>query len=394
MDRLKTTGNIFITGGPGTGKSFLIREFLKGQSEKLPVLASTGAAAILIGGRTFHSFFGLGIMQGGRVATLERAREDKRLRRRLRKAPLVIIDEVSMLSGEAFDTAEEIARIHLNPLQAWGGLRVIVVGDFAQLPPVTKGRDRDWAFLGSAWAKSGFISISLKEIHRTEDPEFAALLEKARWASLDEELEDFLAERTVPADEDSPHIFPRRDQTDRFNQERLRELPGKVVEIQTRYSGLERFLEVLAREAPVPPILYLKNGALVMIRTNDPKQRFVNGTLARVVDVTEDSLLVDVRGRILELEKFSFTYLNAEGEEVASATNFPVSLAYASTIHKVQGATMDRAHMDLHALWEPGQAYVAMSRVRSKEGLTIARWSREAFRCDQVVRDFYRRLPA
>jgi ATP-dependent exoDNAse (exonuclease V) alpha subunit len=129
-----------------------------------------------------------------------------------------------------------------------------------------------------------------------------------------------------------------------------------------------------------------------MIRVNDPKQRFVNGTLAKVVDIQDDQLIVETRNRIFELEKFSFSYLNADGEEVAVASNFPVSLAYASTIHKVQGATMDRAHVDLFGLWEPGQAYVALSRVKSPEALSVQRWSPKAFIADLQVREFYRSL--
>ncbi len=392
LSSLESTKNIFVTGGPGTGKSFLISHYLRKQTEKIPVLASTGAAAILVGGRTFHSFFGLGIMQGGRAAVVEKAREDKRLRRRLRKTGAIIIDEISMLSAETIDTAEEIARMHCDPMRPWGGLRIVAVGDFAQLPPVTNSGQRLWAFQGDAWERTEFLTHKLRELHRTQDLKFAQILEKARWAQVDDELQEFLSERTVEAPEDAPHVFPRRDQTDRYNLMRLEELPGKAIEIDTKYRGVDRFLEVIAREAPIPPILYLKPGALVMLRTNDPKQRFVNGTLAKVVDVFDEKLILELPHRTIEIEKFSFSYLNAEGEEVASATNFPVTLAYASTIHKVQGATMDRAHVDLHGLWEPGQAYVALSRVRTQEGLTIARWSPQAFKFDPQVREFYRTI--
>lgn len=389
---LESWSNVFLTGGPGTGKSFLISKFIQAQSEKIPVLASTGAAAILVGGRTFHSFFGLGIMQGGAEAVLEKARDDKKLRRRLRKCGSIIVDEISMLSAETIDCAETIARIHLDPLKPWGGLRVIAVGDFAQLPPVVRNGPRRWAFQGEAWLRSNFQSYQLEEVQRTQDQNFARILEKARWAEMDEELEDFLADRVREAEDETPHVFPKRDQTELFNRQRLQELRGRVVEIPTRYSGAEKFIEILAREAPVPAILCLKVGALVMIRVNDPKQRFVNGTLAKVVDIQDENLIVETKNRVFELEKFSFSYLNAEGEEVAVASNFPVSLAYASTIHKIQGATMDRAHVDLFGLWEPGQAYVALSRVKSPEALSVQRWSPKAFIADPQVREFYRGL--
>ena len=150
MDQLGGAENVFVTGAAGSGKSFLIERFLRAvaaSDEALPVLASTGAAAILVGGRTFHSFFGLGILQGGHQATVDRALKNKRLARRLKKARGVMIDEISMLSGQTLRAAEEIARRALDPERPWGGLRMIAIGDFAQLPPVSNQGVRDWAFL-------------------------------------------------------------------------------------------------------------------------------------------------------------------------------------------------------------------------------------------------------
>ena len=136
-------------------------------------------------------------------------------------------------------------------------------------------------------------------------------------------------------------------------------------------------------------MLELKKGALVMLRINDPKQRFINGTVGTVMDADDTLLTIESRGRRLEIEPFTFTMLDADGEEGAFARNFPVTLAYANTIHKMQGATLDRAHVNLKSLWEPGQAYVALSRVRSGQGITLMGWDAHSIKADPVVREFY-----
>ncbi|MEK7563713.1 MAG: AAA family ATPase, partial [Patescibacteria group bacterium] len=149
MEMLRREGNIFLTGAAGTGKSFLLDQYLQRKpTDEFPIVASTGAAAVIVGGRTFHSFFGLGILEGGIEATVQRAMRNRRLILRLQRACCVIIDEISMLSGTTLLAADRIARRARHCNKPWGGLRIIAVGDFAQLPPVTPGNEqKDWAFL-------------------------------------------------------------------------------------------------------------------------------------------------------------------------------------------------------------------------------------------------------
>ena len=386
--------NIFLTGGPGTGKSFLIRKFLEQCTEKVPVVASTGAAAILIGGRTFHSFFGLGIMQGGAEAVLKKALKNTRLRKRLKQTATLIIDEVSMLSGETLEVAEHIARAVKKSPFAWGGIRIIAVGDFAQLPPITRGREKEWCFLSQAWERSRFKKVILREVKRTEDAAFLEVLEDIRWGKRSERVRLFLNQRLLAADEvgsDVPHVFPRRAQTDAFNRARLNEIDCESRLYETEYGGKDVYIERLKRDAPVPEVLELKKGALVMLRMNDPKQRYINGTVATLEELEDDCLLVRAGKRLIEIEPFSFTILDDDGEEAAFAMNFPVTLAYASTIHKVQGTTLERCHISLRGLWEPGQAYVALSRARSGDGITLMDWDENSICADLSVREFYER---
>ncbi len=384
--------NIFLTGGPGTGKSFLIREFLDQSAEKIPVVASTGAAAVLIGGRTFHSFFGLGIMQGGPEAVFEKALKNTRLRKRLKNTGTLVVDEVSMLSGATLDCAEHIARAVRKSPQAWGGIRMIVVGDFAQLPPISRGREKEWCFLSKAWERSGFKKIILREVKRTEDADFLEVLEDIRWGKSSDRVRMFLNQRLITTEEverDVPHVFPRRAQTDAFNQVRLNEIRFESRRYETEYGGKDAYIERLKRDAPIPEVLELKKSALVMLRMNDPKQRYVNGTVGTIEEMADDCLLVRVKTRVFEIEPFTFTILDDEGEEAAFASNFPVTLAYASTIHKVQGTTLERCHISLRALWEPGQAYVALSRARSGDSITLMDWDESSIRADAAVKKFY-----
>ncbi|MDP3920978.1 MAG: PIF1 family DEAD/DEAH box helicase [Candidatus Omnitrophota bacterium] len=394
-EMLDGSDNVFLTGGPGTGKSFLIAEYLTRSREEIPVVASTGAAAILIGGRTFHSFFGLGIMQGGPEFVVQKALKNKRLKRRIAETKTLVIDEVSMLSSESLDCAEKIARAARKSKLPWGGIRIIAVGDFAQLPPISRGREREWCFLSEAWRQAKFKKVILIEVKRTTDVAFLQILGDVRLGKTTERVEAFLQERLITDEElesDVPHVFPRRAETSAFNRARLSEIKHPMRCYPTEYGGRDIYVTRLKRDAPVPEILELKKSALVMMRMNDPKQRYVNGTVGTIEELFEDALCIRVGKKVIDVEPFTFTVLDDEGVEAAFATNFPVTLAYASTIHKMQGTTLDRMHVSLRSLWEPGQAYVALSRARSGKGITLMGWDPSSIRADAVVQQFYEQI--
>lgn len=420
LDALAGRNNVFVTGGAGTGKSTVIQHFIQNlprSNLKAAVLASTGTAAILLGGRTFHSFFGLGIMEGGIERVVDRATRHKGIVQRLRKTDLVLIDEISMIGAPELLAADQIARKARQLNAPWGGLRVVMVGDFAQLPPVMPSKprpqpvvpsrgfdeffeeekpERPWCFSSEVWERSELDSVLLAQIVRSLDSSWNQVLAEVRWAELSERGIETLQSRVsqVPLEFQGTRLFARRAQVDALNGERLKGLPARAREYNTIYMGIAQRVDELKRTAPIPEMLTLKEGALVMFRHNDPEYRYVNGTLGLVRRLEDKVVHVELMngGRLIEVKPHSYTLLDAEGETVATATNFPLNLAWACTIHKAQGATLDRVHANLRGVWEHGQSYVALSRVRAMSDLTIEGLSPGVFLTDPAVKSFYSRL--
>lgn len=400
LKALASPNNVFLTGGAGTGKSTVIQEFMK-TMENGAVLASTGTAAILLGGRTFHSFFGLGIMEGGSENVIARALKHRGIVQRLKKTKTILIDEISMIGGEEFQTAEKIARrARANPAP-WGGMRIVAVGDFAQLPPVVRMNpgememERPWCFATQTWRDSMFDQVLLKTIVRSSDEDWNRILNQVRWGELSSEAYKVLESRVspVPLHFQGTRLFARRAQVDMLNQQRLQTLTGTLKEYNTIYIGNSQKIDELKRNAPIPEVLYLKEGALVMFRQNDPEYRYVNGTLGTIQKLKDQEIVIELLSKkTITLKPHTFSVLDAEGEPVATATNFPLNLAWACTIHKAQGATLDRVHADLRGVWEHGQAYVALSRVRSMNDLTLEGLSPRGFKVDPSVQSFYSQL--
>jgi len=393
---LRSGENVFLTGGAGSGKSHLVREYRKEvDSDSLPVLASTGVAAVLLGGRTFHSFFGLGILEGGARATFEKAIKNSKLLARIKKVEGVIIDEISMISGTALEVAEMIARTARESELPWGGMRIIAVGDFAQLPPVGPGTQKDWCFRSPVWLKTDFQVAPLQHNQRVQEDRYLDVLNLIRKGKVTPQVQEFLNEKLKDHDEDAPgtRLFPRRNQSEVYNQKKLDEIAEDEIQIATIYLGSEKHREMMARNSPVPEILKLKLGCEVLFLQNDPQKRWVNGTRGGITEIAADKLRIKKKnGREVQVEKAQFSMLDAEGQVVASMIQFPLALAYATTIHKSQGATLDEIWCDLGSLWEPGQAYVALSRLRSSDGLHLLRWNPRSILVDPAVERFYQAL--
>lgn len=391
---LQSGDNVFLTGGAGSGKSYIIRQLMRGlDPKKMPILASTGAAAVLLGGRTFHSFFGLGILEGGAQATFDRVSQDRRVMKRLSEVEGVIIDEISMIPGEVLDVAERVTRQARESNLPWGGMRVIVVGDFSQLPPVTKqNQKRDWAFRSQAWQASQFQVMQLSKNQRTYDNDYLRVLADVREGLVTPFVKEYLDWKIREHDEedDCTRLFPRRDQSEIFNHKKLSQISHPEVKIPSIYLGEERLVEALKRNSPIPSELIIKEGCRVLFVQNDASKRWVNGTKGTVVSISPDKIVVEKDSyRHVTVDKSQFSLQDSEGKTVASVINFPLTLAYATTIHKSQGATLDELWVDLSRLWEPGHAYVALSRLRTGEGLKLLAWNSRSIIADSQVKSFY-----
>jgi len=402
INLLLSNNNVFLTGAAGTGKTYVLRCFIeaaKRMGMHVPVVASTGAAAILAGGQTFHRFFGLNVATDIEALVKNALEPGKTsyLYGRIGRTQCIILDEVSMLPDYALEAAYLICQRIKKSTKPWGGIKVIAVGDFRQLPPVVKGNrgPTPWSFLSPAWEESGFKTAMLTTPVRAVDAHFVEILNDARLGKISPRIKAFLDSKTVGNDapDEYPRLYGKKIDVENHNIIKLGQLPGKEQTFWTEYSGNDHYVDSLKKEAPVPEALILKVGARIMMRQNDKDDRWVNGSLGHITDITHDSVSVKlVSGGQVSVPQSSFMYNNEMGDVLATGKNFPMTLAWATTIHKSQGATMDRILVDLRRLWEPGQLYVALSRVRSPDGVRVVQWDEKAFKIDKKVSEFHKKL--
>lgn len=392
-DLMMSDDNIFLTGEAGTGKSFLINHYIEESPHKnITRLASTGIAALLIEGVTFNSFFQLGIMDKPDHKILENAEYSRYLDYLFRNVEEIIIDEISMIPGRALILAEQIARFHGNEDQPWGGYRIIVCGDFYQLPPVDKRADgsTDFCFTTDAW---NFKPIFLKEKMRCLDPEYNDILNCIRenrhnsWKDVNK----FLNSRVKTPELTIPHLYSRRMMVDGYNKDRLKELPGKPITFKPLFFADDpKIINRMERSLPGENPLTLKLGALVMTTVNNPSVGYYNGSIGNVVDIKGEKIFVALtNGEVVIIEMIEKEIVNAKMQSVAKVQFFPLRLAWAMTIHKSQGQSFDTAKMNLTNLWEGGHGYVALSRLKTSEGLFLEDYDRSVMKVNKEVREFY-----
>jgi ATP-dependent DNA helicase PIF1 len=394
---LNTKKNIFLTGAAGTGKSYVIklfREIKKMTNENVPIVASTGAASILVNGVTFNSYFGLGIMTGGIDATIDNALLSRTVVERIVYTDTIIVDEVSMISGEVFQAANLLCQKIKRNNKPFGGIRLILVGDFLQLGPYSETEKHDWVFLHPAWKKAGIKTTSLDIIMRTRDKDFLDILAKVRLGKVDKKVTTFLNKKVITEklNLNCPRIFSRNWQVDEYNNKKLKELTTPLVQSKTMYIGESHFIEKMKENLVIPEVLELKKDALVMMRVNNFQDNYVNGTVGVIIGITPDVLTIKkLNGEIIQVKKHVFELLNGSGEVVAKAKNFPCILSWAITIQKSQGCSIDAAIISLDKLWLHGQAYTALSRLSSAKGLHILSWDKKSFIVDNKVLKFMKK---
>ncbi len=390
---LKTGANVFLTGEPGAGKTYVINSYIRWLSRagvSVAVTASTGIAATHIGGMTIHSWSGIGVRDTLSPYDLEQIAGKEVVLKRVTKAKVLIIDEISMLDGRVLDMINRVCQtIRQNP-GAFGNLQIIFVGDFFQLPPITKaGEVMRYAFESYAWQEAKTITCYLTEQHRQEDEMFLSLLKSIRSNEIEEEHYTLLQDQKDIGYEniEPTRLYTHNADVDAVNAERLKSLPGAAKKFFMGGTGSKILVESLMRNCLSPEVLELKEEAMVMCTKNNFEEGYVNGTMGRVIgfDFNDGFPIIKTPlGREIKIEPVSWEVIE-DGKPRAAISQVPLRLAWAITIHKSQGMSLDAAEIDLSRAFVYGQGYVALSRVRSLLGLKLLGMHPNALQVDPKV---------
>ncbi len=391
---LKTGANVFLTGEPGAGKTHTINTFVKWLRDcsiEPSITASTGIAATHIGGMTIHSWSGIGIRNTLNDYDLDQITQNERVVKRVRGTHTLIIDEISMLSATTFTMVDRVCRAIRHSEDPFGGLQVVLVGDFFQLPPIQRyeavRHDQGEMFIdeddedisvfacGSrAWRTLNPIVCYLSEQHRQEDAGFLEVLSAIRSGAVSSEHKALLETRRVEAKSvDITHLYSHNADVDRINDIELGKIKGEAHNFLMTSTGSAGLTMSLKRGCLSPETLSLKVGARVMCTKNDLNGKYVNGTIGTVKGFVKESgfPIVETKDkRTLVIDPVEWAVSDG-GKVLAKIVQVPLRLAWAITVHKSQGMSLDAAHMDLSSAFEYGQGYVAISRVRTLAGLSL-----------------------
>lgn len=390
----------FLTGPPGAGKTYILNDFIrraKRQGKTVAVTASTGIAATHIGGVTIHSWSGLGIKEFIDDRTRHQLQGNAKLAKRYNATDILVIDEVSMLHGHRLDMINEVCKLLRKSERPFGGLQVVLVGDLFQLPPVNRtGAPPDFVHLSAAWHELQPKICYLTEQHRQQQDGLLDLLEAMRRGELQDFHEEFiktcLSQRPVNG-QAVTRLYAHNVDIDTVNDRHLKALPHDVYEFEMETKGNATKVEQLQRSVLAPEMLELKIGAEVMFVANNPSSGFVNGSRGQIVDFDDDQPVVRLHNssRRITVEPHSWK-LEEDGRITAEVSQLPLRLAWAITIHKSQGMSLDAAEIDLSKSFTPGMGYVALSRVRSGEGLYLSGINAMALKLHPAIYDLDRNL--
>jgi ATP-dependent exoDNAse (exonuclease V) alpha subunit len=378
---LKTGLNVFLTGEPGSGKTHTINRYvawLRERGIEPAVTASTGIAATHINGMTIHSWSGIGIKREMTDYDIELIHSREKTAKRIVDAKVLIIDEISMLDAATLGSVDRVLRTlrrrPLMPEQPFGGLQVVFVGDFFQLPPVSKSGPTQFAFESDAWREANPVACYLSEQHRQEDADFLDLLSAMRRGTFSAAHRSRLTSRVgiISKQTVATRLYTHNENVDRINKESLGKIDGTTKVFQMSMRGSRPLVESLRAQCLSPETLELKEGASVMFTRNNFDAGYVNGTLGTVTGFTSLGMpVVKTRsGKTITADTAEWAI--QDGNKIlAKITQVPLRLAWAITVHKSQGMSLDAAIIDLSQAFEFGQGYVAISRVRSLSGLFL-----------------------
>ncbi len=394
LDILKSGKNVFITGSAGTGKTHLLKlytQYLKERRVYPTIVAPTGIAASHLGGQTIHSFFALGIRESIDEGYVDFLLDKKYLKTRFSKLKLLIIDEVSMISPELFSSMDLILRGFKGTDAPFGGVQVVISGDFFQLPPISKvPKEKRFAWQSPVWKALDLQTCYLQEKFRQDDDRLIQVLDDIRSGEISTSSEELLASRhekelsiATPT-----KLYTHNVDVDRINLSELDKLKGEPKLFVYESKGSAKNIEKIFKSSLVLETLALKKGAVVIFIKNNPEAGYVNGTTGTVVSFSPIDNMPIVRtteGKKIKLDLEEWSLENDSGKVTATVSQVPLRLAWAITIHKSQGMTLDAAEIDLSKTFETGQGYVALSRIKNIEGLRLMGLNPMALRVDPLI---------
>lgn len=396
--------SVFFTGNAGTGKSVLLREVIYRlnnmyQNHEVAITASTGISALELRGVTLHTFAGVRLAREPVDTLISMIRSNKRLLERWRSTRVLVIDEVSMIDCDLFDKLESIARMTRNNDSPFGGIKLILCGDFMQLPPVSK-RSK-FIFESKNWDLVIKRIFVLKEVFRQKDKAFIEMLSEIRNGMVSRKCEELLRSLERPPKSPSPEystvrLFPLRSQVEAYNEMVLDGLRGPIHVFRATNTGSVEYMHALNR-LNAAEILRLKAGASVMLIKN-LTESLVNGSIGKITSFEPSTGLPNVTFTVdscpctITVQPESWNVETYDGAILATRTQIPLALAYCMSIHKSQGLTFHSVSIDMRKIFESGQAYVALSRASSLEGLQVLNYDPKRIIINPKVREFNRSI--
>jgi ATP-dependent exoDNAse (exonuclease V) alpha subunit len=399
LDILKLGKNVFLTGAAGSGKTYVLNKYiayLKKNAIPVAVTASTGIAATHMNGKTIHSWAHIGIKDSLSSSDLNAIFARKEFRQSIAEAKVLIIDEVSMLHHFRLDMVDAVLRKMHGNNKPFGGIQVVLCGDLFQLPPVSRGMRAQYITNAEAWNAMDIHICYLSEQYRQDDDRLLALLNEMRSGEVSEASIEFLMARknAEPISDIIPtKLYTHNADVDAINDQQLAKLKTKEKTYKMTSKGDRSVGTALKKSCLAPEELKLKTGAVVMFVQNNYAKGYVNGTLGKVISFDSDGMPVvqTLRGKIITAAMGSWRV--EEGTDtIAEINQLPLRLAWAITVHKSQGMTLDAAQIDLSKSFVLGMGYVALSRVKTLDTINLLGLNSQALLVDPVVIEIDRDL--